>query len=282
MRCARRTDSSSERGRLCPRIGFGVVPSRPDTPLVAMGVDGAPAGWVAACLFADASRRDDATVWQSRLELFGDIDALASFREAAGAGATVAIDVPVGLLDSVDFRPCDVAARLLLKQRANAVFAPPARYMLAAADDYAAIRQLVAELRQTNPAAKSLSAQAAGITPKVAEVDAFVRSRPESEGWLWECHPELSFLALNDGAPLGGDKRSAAGLIARLRLVRELFLDVEHRLAAAPWRGRDVALSDALDAYAALSTALVCAREEQQELGDGQRDSEGVLMRMAL
>lgn len=247
-----------------------------------MGVDGAPAGWAAACLYADALGREDATVWQTRLELFGDVDELAEFREAAGAEPTVAIDVPIGLLDSVDFRPCDVAARQLLEKRANAVFAPPARYMLPAADDYAAIRQLVAELRRTNPAAKSLSAQAAGITPKVAEVDAFVRSHPDSESWLWECHPELSFLALNEGAPVGADKRSAAGLIARLQLVRELFSDVEHQLAAAPWRGRDVALSDALDAYAALGTALVCAREQQEELGDGERDSEGVLMRMAL
>jgi predicted RNase H-like nuclease len=247
-----------------------------------MGVDGAPAGWVAACLYADASRREHAAVWHTRLELFGDFDGLVAFRAAAGAAATVAIDVPIGLLDSVDFRPCDVAARRLLKKRANAVFAPPARYMLSAADDYAAIRRLVAELRQTNPAAKSLSAQAAGITPKVAEVDAFVRSRPDSEPWLWECHPELSFLALNRGAPVAADKRSAAGLIARLQLARERFADAEDQLATTPWRGHDVALADALDAYAALSTALVCAHEEQEELGDGERDSEGVLMRMAL
>lgn len=252
----------------------------PAAPLVAIGVDGAPAGWVAACLYADVTDTAEAGIWQTRLHLFADVDELASFRHDAGGEVSVAIDVPIGLLDSVEFRPCDVEARKLLKVRVNAVFAPPARYMLDAAGDYAAIRELVAALRQTNPAAKSLSAQAAGIAPKVAEVDRFVRAHPGSHGWLFECHPELSFLALNDGSPVTADKRAAAGLVRRLQLVRDLFPDVEEQLAAAPWPGRKVALSDALDAYAALSTALVCARGGQEELGEGERDSAGILMRM--
>lgn len=246
---------------------------------MAIGVDGAPAGWAAACLVADTSGPDHAGSWQTELRLFDDIQALVAFRD--GHGAAVAIDVPIGLLDSVDFRPCDLAARGLLEQRANAVFAPPARYMLHAAGDYAAIRELVAQLRKTNPATRSLNAQAAGITPKVREVDDWVRAHPDSEPWLWECHPELSFRALNDGAPLPAPKHSASGLIQRLRLVRGEFPDAEQQLATAPWSGRQVGLSDMLDAYAALTTALRCARGEQKELG-GRRDSEGVLMRMAL
>jgi predicted RNase H-like nuclease len=248
--------------------------------LVAVGADGARGGWAAACLYADARHRSEATTWETRLHLFGIVDALARFRD--GHDAAVAIDVPIGLLDSVEFRPCDIAARALLKQRANAVFAPPARYMLPAAGDYAAIRDLVEELRATNRAAKSLSAQAAGITRKVGEVDDWVRAHRDSELWLFECHPELSFLALNDGVPLAASKHAAAGLVQRLRLVREEFPDAEQHLAAAPWTGKQVELSDLLDAYAALSTALVCARGEQEELGGGERDSEGVLMRMAL
>lgn len=42
-------------------------------------------------------------------------------------------------------------------------------------------------------------------------------------------------------------------------------------------------LSDVLGAYAALATALICARQEQEELGDGERDPEtGIPMRMAV
>lgn len=255
---------------------------RPPAPLLAVGVDGAPAGWVAALLYASALRREDTTVWHTRLQLLPNIDALATLRVNAGSQAAMAIDVPIGLLDTVDFRPCDVAARTLLKARANAVFASPARYMLEASGDYAAIRRLVEQLRLTNPAAKGLSAQAAGIAPKIAEVDTFVRAHPESEAWLFECHPELSFLRLNDGLPLAADKRSSAGLIRRLQLVRQQFPDAEVQLASAPWPGKQVTASDALDAYAALSTAVVCALGEHDELGNGERDSAGVRMRMAL
>jgi predicted RNase H-like nuclease len=246
--------------------------------LIAIGVDGAPAGWIAACLYTAGGRRAGAT----RLALFPDIAAVARFRTEAGGRAAVAVDVPIGLLDSAGLRPCDRAARRRLPGRASSVFAPPARYMLAAAGDYGAIRALVAERRRREPAARSLSAQAAGIAAKVAEVDAFARADPAAEGWLWECHPELSLAALNGGAPVAAGKRSAAGRAQRLALARAAFPDAGAQVGAMPWRRREVAVADALDAYAALSTALRCARGEQEELGDGGRDGAGVLMRIAL
>jgi predicted RNase H-like nuclease len=216
--------------------------------------------------------------YRTRLELFGDIAALA----AAVGEAAVAIDVPIGLYDSVAFRACDRAARRLLGRRASTVFAPPARYMLPAAGDYPAIRRLVADERERNPEAKGLSAQAAGIAAKVREVGDWVRANPDSERWLFECHPELSFLALNAGVPLAEPKHTAAGRARRLQLVREAFPDAEQRIAAVRWSGRAAATADLLDAYAALGTALACARGEQRVLGDGERDSEGVLMRIVL
>jgi predicted RNase H-like nuclease len=249
-------------------------------PLVAVGADGAPRGWLLACLYADASVRRDAMVWQTQLVLAADIEAVATFRDRAGAAAHVAIDVPIGLPDSVRFRRCDEQARDLLGKRRNAVFAPPARYMLAAAGDYGRIRELVERERERDPAAKSLSAQAAGITRKVREVDDFVRADRASERWLWECHPELSFRAMNDGA-VPPDKHRASGVLERLRLVRAVFPDAEERLAAAPWGRKEATLSDILDAYAALTSALACVREDQEELGDGERDAgEDLPMRM--
>ena len=47
------------------------------------------------------------------------------------------------------------------------------------------------------------------------------------------------------------------------------------------WPGRQVKSADLLDAYAALSTALVCARGEEQMLVPG-RDSRGVPMRIVV
>jgi predicted RNase H-like nuclease len=236
---------------------------------VAIGVDGARAGWVGACLHRGGL---------TELRLFADVGELDAFR----GRAAVAIDMPIGLLETVGFRPCDVEARRRLGARASSVFAPPARYMLAAAGDYPAIRRLVAERRRSDPGAQGLSAQAAGIAPKVAEVDAFVRARPDCEAWLWECHPELCFAALADRVPPAAPKRSAQGRANRLALIQERFPDAPERLATAPWRSREATTVDALDAYAALTTAIRCARGEQEELGDGGRDAAGVLMRIAL
>lgn len=250
--------------------------------LVAVGVDGARGGWLAACLHSDNAQRKSATTWRTSVLLLDDITAISDLRTTAGSEPPVAIDVPIGLLDSVEFRACDLAARARLGGAANTVFAPPARYMLDVASDYAAIRERVAELRKTQPGAKSLSAQAAGIAPKVAEVDAFARSREDATSWLFECHPEISFMALNGGEPLDANKHSAAGLVQRLSLVRARFPDVEDRLRSAPWTGKKAQLSDALDAYAALSAAVRCALGVHEVLGDGQVDSEGLVMRMVV
>jgi predicted RNase H-like nuclease len=251
----------------------------PSSRLVAMGVDGARGGWVAACLYASSFHNEDSPGWQTRLQLFPTIEHLPTFRIAAGGEAAVAIDVPIGLLPSVDYRPCDIEARELLGQRRNSVFAPPARYMLTVADDYDAICRLVDKERETNPAAKGLSPYAAGITPKVKEVDDWVRAHRESEEWLFECHPELGFQALAEGG-LPRPKASAAGLIERLRLVRAVFNDAEDQLGAAEWPAKQVSLSDLLDAYAVLASGVQCARGHQEELGNGERDGEGLVMRI--
>jgi predicted RNase H-like nuclease len=251
----------------------------PPGPFVAMGVDGARGGWAAACLYARSLHDEETLGWQTRLHLFPTIDGLTAFRAEEGQKAPVTIDVPIGLLDSVDYRPCDRQARELLgKARRDSVFAPPARYMLAAAD-YPGIRRLVERERNRNPTARGLSAQSAGIVPKVKEVDDWVRAHPDSQGWLFECHPELSFQALADGA-VPPPKASAAGAVTRLRLIHEVFHDAEEQLVAASWAAKQVGLSDLLDAYAALSSALRCARGQQDVLGDGERDSEDLVMRM--
>jgi len=242
--------------------------------LVAVGADGARGGWAVACLYEAAAGRE------TQLLLLRDVDAIARLR--AESGAPVAIDIPIGLLDAVGFRPCDAVARRLLGRRASTVFAPPARYLLAAAGDYVAMRALVARERRRDPAAKSLSAQSAGIARKVKEVDDWVRTHPDSERWLFECHPELSFLVLNRGAPLDAPKRSAAGAEQRLMLVTAAFADAEARLAAARRTATTQAgLADWLDAYAALTTAVAIARGEHATLG-GERDGEGVPMRIVL
>jgi predicted RNase H-like nuclease len=234
--------------------------------LLAVGADGARGGWAVACLYEAGTR----------LLLLGDVGEIARLR--TDSAAPVAIDIPIGLPEAGGSRPCDVAARRLLGRRASTVFAPPARYLLPAAGDYAAMRAIVARERRSNPAAKGVSAQSAGIARKVREVDEWVRAHPDSERWLFECHPELSFLALAAGRPLDG-KRSPAGARRRLQLVSAVFPDAAEQTAAAPQPGRQAERSDWLDAYAALMTAVAVTRGEHVTLG-AARDAEGVPMRI--
>jgi predicted RNase H-like nuclease len=140
---------------------------------------------------------------------------------------------------------------------------PPGRYLLQASN-YAEVRQLVDERKYEEPATRGLSAYAAGILPKIREVDAFVRSRVNSQNWLFEVHPELCFRAWagRDLPP----KRSAAGTLERLVLVRQMFSDAESVIREQPSGRQDPDITDILDAYAALWTALRKSHDEHQSL----------------
>ncbi len=244
--------------------------------IVAIGVDGARAGWVGACLRSSASL--DPSTWETIVLLFPNFQAIATYRAQHGT-AVLAIDIPIGLPSHVEPRACDLAARKLLPGRASCVFNPPSRDLLASGGDYAAVQQLVAKRQETDPEARGLTRQSVALIPKIAEVDAWVQGHPTSEDWLFECHPELTFARLRSGHP-APPKRSPAGAIERLRLLRRLFPDLEDQVGTLAAPGAD--LADSLDAYAALNVALRCLRNEHGELGDGQRDSENVPMRIAI
>lgn len=242
--------------------------------LVAIGVDGAPAGWVGACLL-----RDDATgAERTELRLYADVVAIAADHEP---GVVVAIDVPIGLLDTGP-RACDREARRLLGPRASSVFPAPNRWMLDHSDDYAGLRAHVSAQRVVGVELASLSAQGHGITKKIKEVDDWLAVNPSADVWLLECHPEVSFLALNGGRHLAAAKKTAEGKAARRAAIAAQFFDAPARLDAAAerWRRSLVAVDDLHDAYACLHSALAALDGSAQTLGDGATDARGRPMRM--
>ena len=163
-----------------------------------LGVDGCRGGWLGLCL--DTQRQA--------------IDLLPVARWAElpwRAMEQVAVDMPIGLADNGP-RACDRAARRRLPAgRKSSVFAPPRRYMLAAADWVAAHRLGLAR------EGVGLSRQAWNITPRIRELDAALI--PADQARVCEAHPELVFHHLNGGAALP-PKREAAGQTARLALLR--------------------------------------------------------------
>lgn len=183
-----------------------------------VGVDGCRAGWVAS---------DGA-----QAEVFASFAALMD----AHAGATVAIDIPIGLLaeGTRGDRACDKAARRLLGPRRASVFPPPTR------------AQLI-EVR-------GLSLQTRNIVPKIREVDAWLAAHPGAR--VFEAHPELAFAQAN-GAPMRHAKRTAAGRLERARVLRRLELlprrrprgcavDDLHDASILSWTARRIAHGRAL------------------------------------
>ena len=255
-----------------PVLDYG--PKLQDATIVAVGLDGCRAGWIAALGLI----RGEGTP-STGLQLFTNIKDAAEWRAREYPTATVAIDVPIGLPDLVGLRPCDRNARQRLGARWMSVFEPPDRELFGR--DFDEARTIVQARRQTDPAGTFhvLTRQAIEIMAKIAEVDRFVAEHPDCEPWLIEVHPEVSF------GELAGNvlprKKTAAGKEARLALLTPIFPDVAETMRLAPWTRRDVGRDDMLDAHAALWSALRFVRgpDHYIQLGNGERDAHGLPMR---
>jgi threonine dehydratase len=237
--------------------GHDVVTHKTEDP-VAVGVDGCKGGWIAALCYRHSSGE-----YMTSLKRFSSVVQLAAWREDLAGEPPVTIDVPIGIPEVVRFRLCDQEARARLGPRRGAVFMPPGRYLLEATN-YDEVRRLVKQRRLEEPSTRGLSAYAAGILPKIREVNQLVRNQANVQKWLFEVHPELCFQvwAGRDLPP----KRSAAGTLERLILVRQIFSDAELVIREQPFGPQVTDLTDILDAYAALWTALRKVREEHERL----------------
>jgi predicted RNase H-like nuclease len=217
------------------------------------GVDGCRGGWLAATVEADGDVR---WAWTDEVAplLRADADA-------------VAIDIPIGLPDSGS-RACDREARTALGRRGVSVFPAPVRPVLSC-HTYAEARAVLAA-----GAGPSMSAQAFGIVAAVRQVDEAVS--PADEDRVVEAHPELAFCLMGGGPGLFG-KKTTAGVATRLRLLSAWQPDVLDVLAGAPERA---GLDDALDALACAWVARRWVDGDATVLGDGARDSRGLVMRI--
>lgn len=205
------------------------------------GMDGCRGGW---CLALGEVERDAVRV---SIQV---VDSFPAAVNAASDASDIAVDIPIGLPDR-GARACDLVARRSLGPRWMCVFPAPPRGVLAAGS-YAE-----ASTRHRDLCGKGMSQQAWGIVPKIAEVDTYLRSNPGSEERIWELHPEISFMALNGGAPLLARKASPEGFQARLSLLRRVVPNLDHAVqeTLGAWPRRLLQKDDVLDAIVACVTA---------------------------
>ncbi|MEM6665541.1 MAG: DUF429 domain-containing protein [Pseudomonadota bacterium] len=155
------------------------------------GVDGCPAGWLVVTM--DAGEPEAAGM--QFCAQFSDVLALNA--------KIIAVDMPIGLPERYEGRgrTCEVEARKRLGARQSSVFAIPARAAVMETDYRASC---AASLATSDPPRK-VSKQAFNLFPKIREIDGHWVSGMEAR--VFECHPELAFWALMDGAPMALPKK---------------------------------------------------------------------------
>jgi predicted RNase H-like nuclease len=222
---------------------------------VAAGVDGCRGGWVGA------GRLPDGVITVRTFERFASL-------LTCWPNAVVAIDIPIGLA-ACGPRASDRLARLRLGPRRASVFPPPPRAALHARTylEACALRRSIE--------GKAVSKEAWGIFAKIAEVDAIVA--PELQESLIEAHPELCFATMNGGRPLVNGKKTTAGRLERVELLRRCLPGSDANFDAP--RPRGCAPDDLLDCLAVLWTAERYRRGEAARLPPvEERDDRGLRM----
>ncbi len=232
------------------------------------GVDGCRAGWVAVLMRVDDPQAHHVVTAPT----------LAAIADAPEQPAVIAVDMPIGLPERTEGsgRLPEQLIRPVLGQRQSSVFAIPSRRAVAA-EDYGEACAIAAA---TSEPSRKVSRQGFAIFPKIREIDALLRTRPELVARTYEVHPELAFWALNGRQALDQPKKVKGapygpGMALRRELLARSGLLPESLIHAPPPRG--AAQDDLLDALAGLTVALDIARGGGQPFPDPpSRDAHGL------
>jgi len=227
---------------------YDVADKASDNPWVA-GVDGCPAGWLV--VFA---RPQGSEVYLRVVSHFMDVLA------AQEAPEIIVVDIPIGLPDFSELqgREPERMVRPLLGPRRSSIFRVPSRSAVYAGvntalpDPKERYVKACAIARATSADNKAFSKQGFCLFPKIVQVDQLLSAQKQFLGRVFETHPEMAFLQLNDGTALIESKKSDAGLAARRHLLLRAKLPAAV-ISEAPPKG--AACDDLLDALACTAIA---------------------------
>ena len=242
-----------------------------------VGADGCKAGWVAV-MGADADALD--------VKVFPTFAALTG---AAGAEAMIAVDMPIGLPERIagGGRRPEKLVRPTLGPRQSSVFAIPARAVVekgaaitgTAAEDRVLHRTASDLAKRLSDPPKGVSIQAFYLFPKILEIDSLLQGEPALRQRVKECHPEVAFTVLNQGAAMTLPKKvkgkvNADGLTERRALLARYGV-TSRFLSNRPPAG--VGADDVLDAAVCWVVARRLARGEARAFPDPpEHDAHGL------
>jgi predicted RNase H-like nuclease len=207
-----------------------------------VGVDAWRGGWVAVVL-------EDGQVSATRPA--ASLDEIADgYPDAAAIG----VDMPLGLVER-GWREADrLGAARLGAQRSRLFMVPPRAVWLAATHEQAVLR-----CRQLTDPPAGCSRQAWGLREKLLPANELYARMP---GRLFEVHPEISFAALNGGAPVAASKKTWNGQMARRALLARAGVVLPDDLGAAG----NIPPDDVLDAGAVAWSAARIAGGQASSL----------------
>jgi len=204
------------------------------------GIDGCRFGWVVA---------EEKTKGHLSIQL---IESLNYLESVISKKAIAGIDIPLAI-HKKGFRMADAEARVLLKSRASTIFSAPAKETLLSDNynDACAINESIC--------GKKISKQSWFLFSKIKEARTiFCQAHKKIK--LYEVHPELSFMAMNDMRVIELGKKTDEGFKMRHKLVKKLFSKFDFEQTRANFKRCDVADDDILDAIAVLwSTQKIVA-----------------------
>ena len=204
------------------------------------GIDGCRYGWIVA---------EEKPTGELNFKL---IESLNYLERIISKKAIAGIDIPLAIHEK-GFRMADAEARNLLKSRASTIFSPPAKETLLSNSytDACEINELIC--------GKKISKQSWFLFSKIKEART-IFCQDHKKLKLYEVHPELSFMAMNDMKVIELGKKTNEGFKMRYKLVKMLFPKFDFEKIRANFKRGDVANDDILDAIAVLwSTQKIIA-----------------------
>lgn len=224
------------------------------------GVDGCKGGWVAVIVEPGGAMSAER------------VERLTELIDRPLAPEIIAVDMPIGLPERIGpgGRAPERLVRPKLGGRQSSVFSIPSRAAIYASIDCEIpedrrYRHACSVARANSQPPKAISKQAFHIFPKIIELDGLLHARADLRDRLHECHPEVSFWAMNGETPLDLPKKvknapHAPGLALRRQLLAAQGFDNAILLAARA-RSMRVGEDDLIDACAAAWSARRIAQK---------------------
>jgi len=240
------------------------------------GLDGCKGGWVAVIVEPDGSAHAER------------IARVAELFERPLAPHLAAVDMPIGLPERIEAkgRAPERLVRSHLGGRQSSVFSMPSRAAVYAGIDDAVpeaerYRHACSVALATSTPPRAVAKQGFALFRKIIQIDQWLRDNPALQPRVFECHPEVSFWAMNGRTALDQPKKAKnaphrPGLALRRRLLEAAGFPPE-LMSSFKARELRVGEDDLIDACAAAWTAGRVARHEAVSFpSPPERDAHGL------